>query len=217
MMFWIIFFLIFIPFSLFYPVKTLGKKNFNRKQNYIIICNHQSGFDSVILDIKLRKKIRFIGKIELVNTKFKKYWMQKVLGVIPVDRQKGLNLTVTKEICQIIEDKKQFGLFPEGTRKKDNSDNLGTMKNGACLFAIKTKTPILPCFIEKKQKMFLKNTLLIGTPFELSEFYDKKLDKETLLKAGEILTEQMKNLKENYEKYLKEKEIVKMLKKQKKA
>ena len=73
------------------------------------------------------------------------------------------------------------------------------VKNGACMFAIKTKTPILPCFILKHQKLFRFNKLIVGEPFELSEYYDKKLDKETLDEASQVIIEKLTALKTDYE------------------
>ena len=84
------------------------------------------------------------------------------------------------------------------------------------MFAIKTKTPILPCYIVKKQKAFSKNILLIGEPFELAEFYGSKIDKDVLNNCSQILIEKLNNLKQEYEKMIEEKAIVKRLKKEKK-
>ena len=63
---------------------------------------------------------------------------------------------------------------------------------------------------------FKRNVILIGEPFEFSEFYKEKLDKEILEKADEILKHKLSILYENYKKYLEEQKIVKQLKKSKK-
>lgn len=215
-MFWFLFILLFIPLSLIVPVKVYGKKNIKKKQKYVVICNHQSFFDPIILDLKLKRKIRFIAKKELWKGKEKSYLFDDVLGCIPVDRTKGLTINATKKIMSLLSNSKSVGIFPEGTRDNAGISSDMQVKNGACMFAIKSKTPILPCFLANKQKAFKKNALIIGKPFELSQFYDKKMDKDVLNEAGEILVKKLNEIKEGYEKWLAEKLLIKKIKKQKK-
>lgn len=209
--FWIIFIFVCIFFSIFMPIKVIGKKNYNKKSKYVIVSNHQSAFDPFILDMCFGKRIRFIAKKELWKNKEKSFLFDNVLGCIPVDRSKGLTMSATKKIYSLLNNNECLGLFPEGTRVNDTNHEL-QVKNGACVFAIKTKTPILPCFIIKKPKFFIRNTLIIGKPFELSDFYDKKLDKDNLALAQKVLVEKMSDLKKMYEEYLFEKKIVNIIK-----
>lgn len=211
-MFWFLFYLFFLPSKMVFPVKVIGKKNYNKKQNYVIVCNHRSGLDPVIMNFNFKKRIRFIAKKELWKGKDKSYFYDNLLGCIPIDREKGLNLSSTKRAFDILNNNECLGIFPEGTRK-DTEDDI-KIKDGACLFAIKSKKPILPCFILNKQKAFKRNVLIIGKPFELSDFYDKKLDKETLFQAGEILAKKIMDLKEEYGKIIEEKNLKKINKKE---
>jgi len=198
MLFVLIYILIVIPVLIIAPVKVIGKKNFKRKQKNILVCNHQSNFDPVILDIYLRKRIRFVAKKELWKGKEKSLLFETALGCIPVDRSKGLTMAATKKIYEVLKNNETLGLFPEGKRFSGTEHEM-SVKNGACMFAIKTKTPILPCFILKHQKLFRFNKLIVGEPFELSEYYDKKLDKETLDEASQVIIEKLTALKTDYE------------------
>ncbi|MBQ9792698.1 MAG: 1-acyl-sn-glycerol-3-phosphate acyltransferase [Clostridia bacterium] len=214
-LFWIFFALVSLPILICVPIKIYGKNNFDKKKSYIIASNHQSNFDAIILNFYLGKRIRFIAKKELFGKNGKSFFFDKVLGCIPVDRSKGLTIAETKKIYAILKDKQCLGLFPEGTRVSEDNNNAMAAKNGACLFSIKTKTPILPCCIYKKQKVFKRNILLIGKPFELTEFYDKKLDKDSLNEASNILIDKISGLRKEYEVFLKEKELIKSMKKDK--
>lgn len=206
-MFWFLYYMLLLPSKMFMPVKVIGKKNYNKKQNYVIVCNHRSAFDPIIMNFKFKKRIRFMAKKELWKGKVKSYLYDNILGCIAIDRENGLTLSTTKTVFDILKNNECLGIFPEGTRK-DAETNI-EVKDGACLFAIKSKKPVLPCFIVKKQKLFRKNILIIGEPFELSEFYDKKLDKECLSQAGEVLANKIMSLKENYYKDLEEKQLKK--------
>ena len=198
-MFWycVIYILIFLPVLFIAPVKVIGRKNLKKKQNYILVCNHQSNFDPIILDVYLRRRIRFIAKKELWGKNGKSFLFETALGCIPVDRSKGLTMSATKKIYEGIKNGDTIGLFPEGTRLSGNDHEIA-VKNGSCMFAVKTKTPIIPCYILKHQKPFRFNKLIVGEPFELSDYYDKKLDKETLDDASQIIVEKLTELKENY-------------------
>jgi len=210
-MYWLLFSLLFLPSLILIPVKVVGIKNFDKKKNYIFVSNHQSNFDAVILHFKFKKKIRFIAKQELWKGKEKSFFYDNLLDCIKVDRSKGLTLSATKNVYKILDEKKSLGIFPEGTRNVSHEDL--PIKHGACLFSIKTKTPILPCYILNKQKLFKKNILLVGKPIEFDEFYDKKIDKEILNQASDILEKRLYELKNEYLNHIKEKKIVKNIKK----
>jgi len=212
-MFWFFYVLVFIPFLLLVPIKIYGKKNIEKNKNYIIVCNHQSNFDPFILDIYLKKRIRFIAKKELWKGKKRSFFYNSVCGCIPVDRSKGLTLSQTKEIFSILKSNNNLGIFPEGTRNNISTRDSMNVKNGACVFSIKSKTPILPCYILRKQKFFKKNVLIIGKPFEFKEFYDKKIDKDVLNQASQIMTNNILDLKKQYIDMINEKNIIKVLKK----
>ena len=202
----------FIPLLVFLPVKVYGKNNIKKKQKYIIIFNHQSNFDGVILNVKLLKRIHYISKKELWRGKEHSYLFDDFLQCIKVDREKGFSLSNMKTINKYLNKNACIGIAPEGTRIENGLSENSNIKNGVCLLAIKTKTPILPCYIDKKQKAFHKNTLVVGKPFELSQFYDLKLDKENLNKAGEIVLNSLNDLKVDLENLKQEKLIVKNLK-----
>ncbi len=214
-MFWFLYGLIYLPVKIIAPFKIIGKENYNKKKNYVVVCNHQSAFDPIILDFALHRKNRFIAKKELFKKKGNAYLLKNVLGAIPVDREKGVTISQLKEIVALLKNNENLGVFPEGTRKEEFKES-DDIKGGACFFSIKTRTPILPCFIVNKQRPFKRNVILIGEPFEFSEFYKEKLDKEILEKADEILKHKLSILYENYKKYLEEQKIVKQLKKSKK-
>ena len=60
------------------------------------------------------------------------------------------------------------------------------------IFAVKAKSPIVPIMIDRKLKMFRKSNVIVGKPFELTEFYDRKLTDEDMEKMNEVVTNKMK-------------------------
>ena len=135
------------------------------------------------------KELKFYRKKELF--KFKPFGaFLRWLGGIEIDRSVS-DVTAIKKCMKALKDGKKLLVFPEGTRLKNEADILGELKSGMALIAIKTKTPVVPVWIERKAKIFRVSRYHIGTAFELDQFYDQKLDEETLEKANQVVREKM--------------------------
>ena len=136
-------------------------------------------------------------KAELFKNKFVGSFF-KSLGMYPINRQQA-DLKAVKHTLNLLKKEKAVCIFPEGTRIENTEMN--EAKNGVAMFALKTKSPIVPSLFVKKPGIFRFNTYLIGEPFILSDmeqFKDKPINKETLAQATDIITEKMRELKENY-------------------
>ncbi len=210
-LFWICIILAWVPFRLLAPFRVRRACKIDKKKNYIIICNHQSNFDVILIDMATKSRVRYLAKKELFSTPWKRFWLKHVFGGIPIDRSQGLNLSQTKEVFSVLKKCQNLGIFPEGTRE-ENFDEKNDIKGGACLFALKSGTPILPCYIVKKHRFFRKNTVLIGKPFELKIEEGQNL--KDAMQSGEIrLKEEILALKNAYDEYVLEKKVLKQSKK----
>ena len=76
-------------------------------------------------------------------------------------------------------------------RRSKIVNNIQELKGGAGLFAVRTKTPIVPMIFYRKAKAFRRTKIILGEPFELTEFYDKKIQKEDVELLDKILREKM--------------------------
>lgn len=166
-----------LPVLFMFRIKKIGKHNLKKlkkeKQNFILVCNHMSNWDAVLLDVIFNKKHRYLGKKELFDTKFKS-WFMKGIGCIPVDRQKPEPSSI-KEIFSVIKKGEIVAIFPQGTRSKTVKIEDGSAKEGAALFSVRTNTPVLPMMFSGKAKPFKKVKLYIGEPIypDLSRTKDK--------------------------------------------
>lgn len=174
-MFWYKFFqtLLWVPSKFVLPTKVKGKKNLP-KGGAVLICNHQSVLDIPTIGLNIYKQQNFLGKKELFEKKLKgKFY--KTLGGIPIDRQNP-GIESVKQCLSVLKNDQRLLVFPEGTRKTEH--NLQDFKSGAIMFAIKTKKPIVPMWIDKKPKLFCRNTLRIGKPIYFDQYYGKKLTED---------------------------------------
>ncbi len=182
-----------LPIKIFFPTKIVGKKNIP-KGACIISSNHTSNMDAVVFAVNTWEKKYYLAKKELFKNKAFGGFL-KSLGAIKIDRQAN-DITAIKQCLKVLKDNKKLFIFPEGTRVKNENMELGEVKHGVAMFAVKAKVPIVPMFITKKPKIFRRNKIFIGEPFELQEFYGKKLASEELDSAGDIVAEKMNELRE---------------------
>lgn len=183
-------------YRLFHPIKIIGKKNIP-KGKAVLICNHHSNSDPVILATAIFRHQYFLAKKELFSKKFNACFFRK-LGVIPIDRG-SVDLKAIRACLNVLKEDKLLTIFPEGTRNK-TEEALLEIKNGAGMIAVKANAPIVPMWIEKKAKAFRRNKLIIGEPISMEAYAGLKLSNEILDEIGEKLTTSMLNLKDSLNK-----------------
>ena len=185
--------LLALPIRMSYPTKFVGKNNIP-KGACIIASNHTSNLDAVLLAVHTWEKKYYVAKKELFKSKLIGSFL-KSMGAIKIDRQ-STDVAAIKNCMKVLKENKKLVIFPEGTRNKNEDMQLGEVKHGVAMFAIKAKVPIVPMFIAKKPKFWRKNRVVIGKPFTLEEFYGQKLDNDVLQKASDIVAEKMNELRE---------------------
>ena len=185
--------LMWIPIMIFHPTSIKGKKNLP-KGRAILSVNHRSNWDYVLFGINSTTKYRVLAKKELFRNKFFGFILRN-FGGIEIDREAN-DINAIKTCMKVLKDDKKLLVFPEGTRLKDESLVMGEIKSGLALIAIKTKTPIVPVWVRNKPKLFRRSIYYIGKPFELDQFYGKKLDEQTLQEANQIVSAKMIELGE---------------------
>ncbi|MDE6276054.1 MAG: (d)CMP kinase [Clostridia bacterium] len=195
--------------------KIYFKDNFPKNSKAIVICNHYSAVDPcVIISKLLGKNGKVLMKEEIENNAFVAK-VAKELGTIPVKRGEA-DVNAVKSILGALNKNQPVLIFPEGTRNRQSQKEFLPFKPGVATFAIKAKAPIVPMLYYKKTGAFKRNKIMIGAPFWLDEFYDKKIgdvkeeatqvifDKmQELRKEIDILVEVCKGSKKRYLKYKK--------------
>ena len=181
----------------FYPSVVYGAENIP-ESGALIVGNHLSNLDSVFVRRLFKGDGVFIlAKKEL----FKNKLLGKILssfGAIPVNRDNPDMKTLLSAVNVLRRDQKLV-IFPEGKRNKTGKTWLLPFKGGSFVLAAKSKKPVVPLVVLKKAKMFRKTPVIIGKPFELSEFYDKKLSDEDIAKMEKIVAAKLFELKNELE------------------
>lgn len=184
-------FLLRIPiffFSLFYPMKVYGKENIP-SGGAVLVCNHFRAIDCGFIKRIYYKNIKFLAKKEVFKNKIIGK-IAKAYGGIPIDRENPDMKSLLEAIKEIKKGHK-LCIFPEGTRNISGTDELQEIKGGSAVFSVKAKCPIVPIMMLKKSKIFRKTKIIIGKPFELEEYYGKKLTEQDIAEMDKIVREKM--------------------------
>lgn len=166
-----------------YRVEYVDFDKFPESGPAIIAANHQHTFDVSVIHCKVKPWINWVAKRELTDTPIIGKLILK-MGVLSVDRSKK-DLSVAKMMFQKIRNKEIIGIFPQGTRVKDES-YIGKIipKTGAVHFAIRTKTPITPIGIKGNFKLFSKIRVVVGDPIYFTD--DTDLMQKTIFVMSKI-------------------------------
>ena len=214
MLFYLLWFLFYIPLCIVYPCRVIGKKNLPKKGRVIFSANHQTLNDPIIVALKLggRRRFHFMAKSPLFDNKLKGAFLKK-MGAYPVHCCSS-DVTAVKTTLKLLREEKAVCIFPEGARLVTSEAN--ELKHGVAMFSLRTKTPIVPAFFVKKTMAFVPNKLIIGKPIELynmEQFKDKRIDKELLDEASKIIKKGIIDIRNNYQKEQQEKRLKKLKKK----
>ena len=178
MVFVILFGLLYLPVSILFPTKVINKKRMPKGRKCIATSNHYSNLDPLIYNFRFVKKFKFLAKKELFKTKLSA-WFFRSIGAIRVDRNQ-VSPSVFKEWLKQLKNDKQLFIFPEGTRNKQDTEEMGDIKSGVITFASKGEAEIIPMLMYRKPKLFRKNYIIVGEPFKVEGEDPKRLTKEEL-------------------------------------
>lgn len=123
----------------------------------LVLFNHTSWFDILIMAACLPRVPRFGAKIELFRIPFFGRAMQKS-GMLPIERdQRKKVLQVYRDAESRLKNGECFALAPEGTRQTDLE--IGRFKQGPFLFAIGAKAQVVPVVIAGAREVMPKTSL----------------------------------------------------------
>ena len=119
-----------------------GAENADPNQSYIIVCNHESQYDILLIYGWLNLDVRWVMKKELRKIPGIGIGCEKV-GHIIVDRKDPEQARAAiNDALQVLGNDIGILFFPEGTRSRDG--RLLPFKKGAFRVAIEQQVPLLP-------------------------------------------------------------------------
>src|SRR5262245_41366971 len=129
--------------QVFFRYRFSGKGNVPITGPVLIVSNHQSNLDPVLVGLACPRQLKYLARHGLFFFPFN-LWI-RALGAIAIDREKGVIAGVRASLKALKEDN-ALVVFPEGSRTFDGK--LQQMLPGFCLLARKSRATIVPAAID---------------------------------------------------------------------
>ncbi len=161
--------------KLFFRLRVEGLENLSQKTNFIVVANHTSFLDPLVIGAAIPQKIYWLTLRDIYNT----FWLRGIMNIteaLPTG-------SASEKAIYLLTKNKNIGLFPEGSRTYDGK--LREFKRGAALLALKSGRPVVPCAIfgtyealpkTAKFPKFLPIKVKIGKPIYLLKEFEDVID-----------------------------------------
>jgi 1-acyl-sn-glycerol-3-phosphate acyltransferase len=129
-----------IAFSLGFSLRTEGSARVPTKGPALLIANHQSYLDPVVMGLASRRPLCYLAR----KTLFKNpifAWLIRSLNAVPID-QEGVGKEGIKAVLELLRAGRAVVVFPEGNRTEDGK--MRALKPGIQLLLKRTEAPVLP-------------------------------------------------------------------------
>jgi 1-acyl-sn-glycerol-3-phosphate acyltransferase len=126
-------------------ISVSGIENIPRRGPFVLVSNHRSDLDPVIIASVVPRYVAWIADAFLFNIPFISNVLRQ-LGVIPISGQRREQLKAFRRSREILNAGQPVGIFPEGHDSIVHGSGLklGRFHSGFAELAVKNHTPVLP-------------------------------------------------------------------------
>ncbi|HET6692258.1 MAG TPA: lysophospholipid acyltransferase family protein [Miltoncostaeaceae bacterium] len=162
--------LVVLPVLYLYPLRMrrFGVEHLPRTGPVLIVCNHVSVADPIVLMAAARKRrTSMIAKRELFQKHPVFGWILRSLRAIPLDRSKPADFTCIRRACALLDQGDAVVVFPEG-----HVSRRGTMRRGAPgagMFGLRPGVTVVPAVAWNTQLFRGPARVRFGPPIDLSD------------------------------------------------
>lgn len=141
---------------LFYGYKVKGLHLIPPRGPVIIVANHQSYYDPVLIATLIRRPLRFAAMVPLFKVKPLALVM-RLFHTIPIERE-GPDKSAYQKILYHLKRNEIVTIFPEGTRTPDGG--IQSLKSGFVRIALRGNAVIVPAVIVGAFEVWPRQRLL---------------------------------------------------------
>jgi 1-acyl-sn-glycerol-3-phosphate acyltransferase len=134
--------------SYFHDLRVLTPCTLPISGSAILVCNHTSSLDPVILQAACPRIITWMMAKEY-GTHFGTQWFFNAIEPILVERR-GRDMAATRAALRALKEGKILGLFPEG--RIEPTPHLLEFQTGVALLALKSNAPVYPAYVDGTQR-----------------------------------------------------------------
>ena len=131
--------------TLLFDLKVTGLENIPATGGALLVSNHQSNLDPVLLAVRLKRPLNYIAKSELFENPIGAQLLRSVFNAFPVHQGTG-DIAAVKETIHRLREGHLLNLYPEGGRTE--SGEIGPLLRGVGLIVHRAGVPVIPVIIE---------------------------------------------------------------------
>jgi 1-acyl-sn-glycerol-3-phosphate acyltransferase len=183
--------------TLLFDLKVYGARRVPKTGGVLLVSNHQSFLDPVLLGVRLNRPLSYMAKSELFKiAPFA--WFIRSLGAFPV-KQNSADIRALREAIERAQEGRALSIFPEGSRTADGQ--LLPIEPGIALVIRKAKVRVVPAVIDgsfdawpQHRKMFrpARIRVLYGHPLDLSNMSREQV-METIAKTFREMLDELRS------------------------
>lgn len=132
-----------------YRCRAYGTEHLPAKGSAIVITNHKSNVDPVVVGMILDRPLRFMAKKELFENDALARLIT-TLGAFPIDRGAG-DREALRTSLDVLARGEVLLMFPEGHRRRD--DAVHDFLPGAAMIALRSGAPVVPMAMDGTQRI----------------------------------------------------------------
>lgn len=170
-----------------FRVKVHGKENVPSEGPFLLIANHVSVFDPLVIQLHVKPWVYWVAKRELFDLPVIGFVLRKV-GVISFERE-TLDITALKNIISVVKSGGVIGIFPQGKRL-DHADRDSVLpKSATAHLARRFNIPVVPVSIENGYHVIGKKRtqLHFGKPIDMASLPEDD-DQATIIMMQRIFS-----------------------------
>lgn len=183
---------------LYHHLKVRNRNPLPMSGSAILVCNHISGLDPVLLQAASSRLIIWMMAKEYYDLKSLN-WFFKIVEAIPVNRG-SRDTSSTRGAIRALEAGRVLGIFPEG--KIETGHDLLPFHVGVAVIALRTGVPVYPAYLDGTTRgkemlpaVLLPNDIALRFGPRIPLDYGDK-SKESLVKATEAIQNAIEALRQ---------------------
>lgn len=160
-------FLCILQVRMCYRYQTWGEDNIPRQGPMLLVSNHQSFLDPVLVGVGTRRMFYSMARSTLFSNPFFG-WLISSVNAIPVERNTS-DMTAIRRCIDVMKQGRALLVFPEGTRSADGI--VKPFASGTMLLIKRAKPTVVPVAIEgafdiwPRNRKFPKLTGRVGVKY----------------------------------------------------